>query len=68
MEFLWLFTKFRDSHVAIDGSPESTGRLARYPAGPLLFNRLNNGGAVFLDDASRADEKEIITLWMQENP
>lgn len=54
--------------LVIDGPPESTSKLARYPVGPILFNRVKNRGTVFLDDASRPDEREIIKLWMQENP
>ncbi|MHA4871540.1 class I SAM-dependent methyltransferase [Duganella sp. PWIR1] len=54
--------------LVIDGPPQATRKLARYPAGPLLFPRLNPGAAVFLDDSARADEKAILKRWEQEFP
>ncbi len=54
--------------VAIDGPPMATGRLARYPAAPALFHRLSEAGAVFIDDASRPDEKAIVKRWVVEHP
>lgn len=54
--------------LVIDGPPRDTRRLARFPAGPLLFHRLNPGGAIFLDDANRSDEREILTCWTEEYP
>jgi predicted O-methyltransferase YrrM len=54
--------------LVIDGPPESTGELARYPAGPLLFNRLGKDGTVFLDDTIREDERKTVVLWTQEDP
>lgn len=49
--------------VVVDGPPELTGHMARYPAGPLLLPRLRPGGSVFVDDADRADERRIIREW-----
>lgn len=54
--------------LAIDGPPMGTGRLARYPAAPALFHRLSDTAAVFLDDASRPDEKAIVKRWAAEHP
>ena len=54
--------------LVIDGPPESTGPLARYPAGPLLFPRLGAGAAVFLDDAARPDETAIAAKWQAAFP
>lgn len=54
--------------LVIDGPPQATRTLARYPAGPLLFHRLNPGGQVFLDDAARSDELAILQRWQQEFP
>lgn len=54
--------------LVIDGPPGSTNRLARYPAGPLLFPRLTEHAAVFMDDAAREDEKTILQLWQKEFP
>jgi hypothetical protein len=54
--------------LAIDGPPMATGRLARYPAAPGLFHRLSDSAAVFLDDASRPEEKAIVQRWAAEHP
>lgn len=54
--------------LVIDGPPQGTRPRARYPAGPLLFPRLSDNGAVFLDDADRADEQAILQRWQQDHP
>jgi Methyltransferase domain len=54
--------------LAIDGPPMTTGVMARYPAGPVLFPRLAGRAAVFLDDANRADETAILQRWKKEFP
>lgn len=53
--------------LIIDGPPASSCKLARYPALPILKNRLKNDARIFLDDSDREDEKEIIQLWMKED-
>ncbi|WP_338762122.1 class I SAM-dependent methyltransferase [Massilia sp. METH4] len=54
--------------LVIDGPPQATRSLARYPAGPALFGRLSAGAAVFLDDARRPDEQQILRRWADEHP
>jgi predicted O-methyltransferase YrrM len=54
--------------LVIDGPPQATRELARYPAGPQLFGRLAVGASVFLDDAARPDEQAILRRWQQEHP
>lgn len=54
--------------LVIDGPPGNTCRLARYPAGPLMFKYLSPCAAVFLDDAHRSDECEILKRWSKEFP
>ena len=55
--------------VVVDGPPGVTaGSLARYPAGPRLFPRLSEDGAVFVDDADRPDERAMVLRWQQEFP
>lgn len=49
--------------LVIDGPPQATRPLARYPAGPLLFPRLAPAGTVFLDDAHRPGEQAAIARW-----
>jgi len=52
--------------LVIDGPPAHLNHYARYPAGPLLLPLLNENGVVFLDDAGRHDEQEIIQRWVSE--
>lgn len=50
--------------LVIDGPPGFLQKHSRYPALPLLMNRLREGCAVFLDDAARPDEQEIVARWL----
>ena len=54
--------------LVIDGPPGYLNRYARYPAGPLLLPLLNKNAVVFLDDAERTDEQQIIKNWLTEFP
>lgn len=54
--------------LVIDGPPQSTRQLARYPAGPSLFPLLAPDAAVFLDDSARPDEQRILAQWRTEFP
>jgi predicted O-methyltransferase YrrM len=54
--------------VIVDGPPSRTGNLARYPALPMLAKNLNEGALIFLDDARREDEVEIVNRWIDEFP
>jgi len=47
----------------VDGPPESTGPLVRYPAVPLMRDLLGPTASVILDDAVRPAEREIVTRW-----
>lgn len=54
--------------LVVDGPPGGTGPQARYPAVPLLKERLSDGAVIVLDDVARDDEKEIIRRWLDETP
>ncbi|MBV7534765.1 class I SAM-dependent methyltransferase [Duganella sp. sic0402] len=54
--------------LVIDGPPQATREMARYPAGPMLFERLAPCAYVFVDDANRIDELEILRRWKQAYP
>lgn len=54
--------------LVIDGPPQATRSLARYPAGPQLFGQLAPGASVFLDDAARPDEQAILQRWQHDHP
>jgi predicted O-methyltransferase YrrM len=52
--------------VLVDGPPGGTGPEARYPAVPMLIDRLADDALVVLDDARRADERAIGERWAAE--
>ncbi len=52
--------------LVVDGPPEATATLARYPALPALRKQLSPGSLVFMDDADRADEVEIVARWKRQ--
>lgn len=54
--------------VVIDGPPRATCNLARYPAFPMLKHTFSEHCHLFLDDASRPDEKEIVARWLKSDP
>ena len=54
--------------LVIDGPPYHVHPLARYPAIPLLLDRLAPEAAILLDDALRPEEKRIARMWQSEFP
>lgn len=52
----------------VDGPPGPTGDLARYPALPMLRDRLAPGAAILVDDGARPDERTMIERWRTEVP
>lgn len=50
----------------VDGPPKSTQALARYPALPLLAERLSAKAVVVLDDGQRRGERQTVARWKQE--
>lgn len=50
--------------LVVDGPPESTGEMARYPAFPILAERLADSATVLLDDTHRPNESEIFESWL----
>ena len=54
--------------LVIDGPPGFLQKHSRYPALPMLHERLAKHCAVFLDDAARDDEQELVKRWSKENP
>lgn len=54
--------------LVIDGPPGFIQRHSRYPALPLLFDKLADHCTVFLDDAARKEEQELVAMWLQEYP
>ena len=54
--------------LVIDGPPANPGKLTRYPALPVFYDRLSPSAMVILDDAARADEQSIVERWLKEYP
>ena len=50
----------------VDGPPRNVAVDVRYPAIPLLINKLHENSVVLLDDGSRPGEKEIVSRWKQQ--
>lgn len=55
--------------LIIDGPPHNSNPQgkARYPAMPILHPKLAQNSIVYVDDASRKDEKEMVDLWMKDD-
>ena len=63
-----VFRNVKIDSLIVDG-PQSTTGQERYPALPYFFEKLNTDSyAVFLDDASRKGEKEVLKKWSDEFP
>jgi predicted O-methyltransferase YrrM len=54
--------------LVIDGPPGFIQNQSRYPALPLLAPLLAEHCAVYLDDAARDDEREIVKRWSTMTP
>jgi len=54
--------------LVVDGPPGFIQKHSRYPALPLLFDRLARHCTIFMDDAGRDDEQEIIKRWLKVYP
>lgn len=54
--------------VLVDGPPASTQRHARYPALPVVYDKLSNNAIVILDDYNREEEREVVNRWLKEYP
>jgi predicted O-methyltransferase YrrM len=56
--------------LVVDGPPQTVDPEGepRYPALPLLADRLRTGAVVFVDDASRAAETRMIARWLADEP
>ncbi|WP_206448795.1 class I SAM-dependent methyltransferase [Agrococcus sp. KRD186] len=52
--------------LVVDGPPGAAGALTRYPALPMLADRLNPGALILLDDTIRPEERRTIDRWSKE--
>ncbi len=54
--------------LVVDGPPSETGPMARYPALPVLKDRLARDAVILVDDAARKDEGAMVARWGQRYP
>jgi predicted O-methyltransferase YrrM len=56
--------------LLVDGPPQAKDnpQAARYPAFPLLHGRLSQNAMIFVDDAGRTTESNMVRRWMTEDP
>lgn len=52
--------------LVVDGPPSGTADMARYPALPMLFDRLKPGAYILVDDFMRDDEYAMVNRWLDE--
>ena len=54
--------------LLVDGPPKASGPAARYPAIPLLAEKLSDRALIVLDDTDRPTENKILKRWLAELP
>ena len=54
--------------LVVDGPPPSTSGLPRWPAIPLLHQKLRKNSLVILDDADREPERQTVAAWIDRFP
>ena len=54
--------------LVIDGPPGFLQKHSRYPALPMLNEIMGEHSAIFLDDAAREDEQELVRRWLKAYP
>jgi hypothetical protein len=71
-DYQWYDTTALTAHdiglLIIDGPPGFLQHHSRYPALPLLRERLAPRCTLFMDDAARPDERELVEMWLVEMP
>ena len=56
--------------LTVDGPPQTTDSsvLSRYPALPAFAAQLSKQAIIYIDDAKRTTEKEMVQQWLQQYP
>ena len=62
------FPDIKIDMLVIDGPPGFIQRHSRFPAIPLLLDKLADQSIIFLDDAARDEEKELVAMWLRMYP
>jgi predicted O-methyltransferase YrrM len=70
-EFMWYdltpLPACRIDLLVVDGPPGFLQPLARYPAFPFLHSYLAPEAVIYVDDAARPDEREIVAMWLNDD-
>lgn len=61
-------TEIEIDMLVIDGPPGFIQKHSRYPALPLLHEQLAKHCVIFLDDAAREDEQQLVRRWLKDYP
>jgi predicted O-methyltransferase YrrM len=54
--------------LIVDGPPATHDPQARYPALPLLMDRLRDAALILVDDGARRGEREMVARWAERFP
>jgi hypothetical protein len=54
--------------IIVDGPPQTTNKLARYPVLRHLKQVFSKDYCIFVDDSDRKDESDMVKKWLEENP
>lgn len=54
--------------LLVDGPPQSVGPMSRFPAFERLRGQLAPGARIFVDDATRDEERKMLQLWRKAEP
>lgn len=61
----WIDNVHKIGLLVVDGPPAGTNTAARYPALPLLVERLADQATILLDDAARPGESDVVSSWLE---
>lgn len=75
-EYIWYQIPEKLKHIeqidmlTVDGPPQTSdsSTLARYPALPAFNHQLARHAVIYVDDAKRIPEREMVRKWLQEYP
>lgn len=54
--------------LLVDGPPGAIQKNSRYPAMPLLYEKLSPQATIIVDDYKREDERQMVSNWLQDYP
>ena len=51
--------------LIVDGPPGYADKNARFPALPMMWDRLSDGATIIVDDSDRPGERQMVERWMK---